>query len=94
MKLKFKKQPYQTRAVESVVDCFKGQPNTPGISYRIDPGVSKTEKTYLAEDQLSMGYDFHESGFRNGDIFLTEQQLLENGSLSESVGRGRNRKLS
>ncbi len=78
MKLKFKKQPYQTRAVESVVDCFKGQPNTPDISYRIDPGVSKTEKTYLAEDQLSMGYDFHESGFRNGDIFLTEQQLLEN----------------
>jgi restriction endonuclease len=24
MKLKFKKQAYQTRAVESVVDCFKG----------------------------------------------------------------------
>ena len=37
MKLKFKKQAYQTLAVESVVDCFKGRPNTTGISYRIDP---------------------------------------------------------
>ena len=26
MKLKFKVQPYQTQAVDSVVDCFAGQP--------------------------------------------------------------------
>ena len=26
MKLKFKKQAYQTLAVEAVVDCFEGQP--------------------------------------------------------------------
>lgn len=27
MKLKFKKQAYQTSAVEAVADCFAGQPN-------------------------------------------------------------------
>jgi len=31
MKLKFKQQAYQTQAVESVVDCFAGQPQTSGI---------------------------------------------------------------
>ncbi len=39
MKLKFKVQPYQTNAVEAVVDCFAGQVNTAGIKYRIDPGM-------------------------------------------------------
>ena len=38
MKFKFKVQPYQTAAVESVVDCFAGQPLLAGVSYRIDPG--------------------------------------------------------
>ena len=41
MKLKFKIQPYQTSAVESVIDCFAGQMNTSGVAYRIDPGVNK-----------------------------------------------------
>ena len=38
MKFKFKKQQYQTNAVESVADCFAGQPKNTGIQYRIDPG--------------------------------------------------------
>jgi len=38
MKIKFKSQPYQTAAVEAVVDCFEGQSNTTGQVYRIDPG--------------------------------------------------------
>lgn len=46
MKLKFKIQPFQTTAVESVVDCFAGQVNTSGIAYRIDPGV-ETRKPIL-----------------------------------------------
>ena len=65
MKLKFKKQAYQTRAVNAVVDCFKGQPNTSGISYRIDPG--KTNQSQMFE-----------AGFKNQDIILGEQQVLEN----------------
>ena len=38
MKLQFKTHPYQTAAVEAVVDCFAGQPFNDGISYHIDPG--------------------------------------------------------
>ena len=76
MKLKFKKQAYQTRAVEAVVDCFKGQPNTAGISYRIDPGAKSKQ---LANAPRMTGADeWFESGFKNGDIVLTEQQVLEN----------------
>lgn len=73
MKLKFKKQAYQTRAVESVVDCFKGQPNTAGINYRIDPGVIKANLQGYRQQSI-----FEETGFKNGDIVLPEQQILEN----------------
>ncbi len=38
MKLKFKTQEYQTRAVEALADCFAGQPFSSGIPYRMDPG--------------------------------------------------------
>ena len=66
MKLKFKHQAYQEKAVDSVVDCFKGQPNTAAIGYRIDPGITNNPSM------------FEESGFKNGDIVLNKQQLLEN----------------
>ena len=65
MKLKFKVQPYQTNAVESVVDCFAGQPHYSGTSYRIDPGVSKQVRA-------------EETGFKNADLMLTDTQLLAN----------------
>lgn len=64
MKLKFKLQPYQTEAVNSVIDCFSGQSKSSGISYRIDPG-----KGVIPLESL---------GFKNFDIRLTETQLLEN----------------
>ena len=65
MKLKFKVQPYQTNAVNDVVDCFAGQPMISGLSYRIDPG--RKAQT-----------NFFEEGFRNADIALSEAQILEN----------------
>lgn len=71
MKLKFKVQPYQTAAVESVVDCFAGQLNSSGIQYRIDPGRASKGGTIgstLAED----------TGFKNTDMQLTDAQLLAN----------------
>jgi restriction endonuclease len=40
MKLKFKKQTYQTNAVDAVADCFAGQPKREGLNYRVDPGRS------------------------------------------------------
>lgn len=63
MKLQFKVQPYQTEAVEAVVNCFAGQPRDDGLSYRIDPGKGK-----LA----------YETGLRNAEITLGEAELLAN----------------
>lgn len=71
MKLKFKIQPYQTEAVKSVTDCFASQVNTSGISYRIDPG-----RESASDKQARLQYE--KTGFRNSEIQLTAQQLLEN----------------
>nr|QQZ50330.1 hypothetical protein JKL49_00955 [Phenylobacterium glaciei] len=65
MKLKFKVQPYQTDAVEAVVDCFAGQPMTGGVAYRIDPGRKAQTSAF-------------EEGFKNADLQLTELQVLAN----------------
>ncbi|MFG0241658.1 MAG: type III restriction-modification system endonuclease [Phycisphaerales bacterium JB054] len=67
MKLRFKKQAYQTAAVEAVVDCFEGQPPTAPLSYRIDPGRS------LPGQQEGFEFD----GFKNAPISKT-LPLLEN----------------
>ncbi len=70
MKLKFKTQAYQTAAVQTVVDCFKGQPpaSPEAISYRIDPGKAKKGVEDL----------FTESGFKNADLTLTDTTLVDN----------------
>lgn len=65
MKLKFKVQPYQTNAVEAVVDCFAGQPKVDGLRYRIDPGRAKQTQAF-------------DEGFKNEDMRLTEPQVLAN----------------
>ncbi|ESQ87919.1 type III restriction enzyme, res subunit [Asticcacaulis sp. AC460] len=65
MKLKFKVHPYQTNAVESVVDCFAGQPLVSGTSYRIDPGRKAQTSAF-------------EEGFKNADLQLAEPQVLAN----------------
>ena len=74
MKLKFKVQPYQTHAVESVVDCFAGQPMTAGLTYRIDPGRTAQVSAF-------------DEGFKNADLALSEAQILEN---IEAVQRRQN----
>src|SRR5690554_5029764 len=72
MKLKFKVQPYQTNAVESVVDCFSGQPNLSGITYRVDPGV-------VVNKQGQQGWDLaDQDGFRNADLAISDARLLQN----------------
>ncbi len=70
MKLKFKVQPYQTNAVNDVVDCFAGQPLTSGLIYRIDPGVIKKGQ------QIRPEADYE--GFKNADLTLTDSQIREN----------------
>lgn len=65
MKFKFKVQPFQTNAVESVVDCFAGQPLIAGTTYRIDPGTQQQTTLY-------------DTGFKNADLKLTDTQIIEN----------------
>ena len=67
MKLKFKVQPYQTNAVDAVVDCFAGQPMSKGLGYRIDPDKADQIQTSVFDE-----------GFKNADIRLTDGQLLTN----------------
>lgn len=69
MRLRFKKQAYQTDAVDAVADCFEGQPpsDPASISYRIDPGKVKKGQQEAIEFQ----------GFRNADIEKT-LPLLQN----------------
>ncbi len=65
MKFKFKVQPYQTNAVDSVVDCFAGQvSSSQHNTYTIDPGKAPIPLEF--------------TGFKNADILLTESQLKEN----------------
>ena len=71
MDLKFKQLPYQTEAVDAVVDCFAGQPKLSALSYRIDPGREPKKGEMIEGDLLS-------SGFKNHDIMLTPAQILTN----------------
>lgn len=66
MKLKFKKQSYQTEAVSSVVDCFVGQPYIGGAQYFIGPG------------ELAQISKFEGNGISNHEIVLASNQLLKN----------------
>lgn len=79
MKLQFKVQPYQTEAVDAVVDVFAGQPFADGVKYRIDPG--KAAVATLLDD----------AGLRNAEIALTPPQLLTN---VHEVQRARSLELS
>ena len=68
MKLQFKVQEYQTNAVNSVVDCFAGQPYVAPEKYLLDPGRARTADVSMFED----------SGLRNASIVLSDEQLLSN----------------
>ena len=69
MKFRFKVQPFQTEAVESVVECFQGQPFDDGLRYRIDPGLTLEGRTARLE---------MEEGLRNNDLTLPLPEILKN----------------
>ena len=73
VKLKFKKQAFQADCVNAVADCFAGQPKVDGVTYRIDPGGTANKNT-----QAQPRFDLLESGFKNRELALTREQLLEN----------------
>lgn len=68
MKFKFKIQQYQTEAVEQTVNVFAGQPSKTNAQYRRDLGKRKGQLTFEEEYV----------GWRNNDVELTDQQLLDN----------------
>ena len=69
MKFKFTIQPYQTEAVESVVNIFAGQPFNDRFTYRRDVDISRIQEPVDSDPLL---------GFANAKVQLTAQQLLEN----------------
>ena len=70
MKIKFKEQQFQIDAVQSVVDCVRGQPNNV-LQFNLDKGRVKGE---IAGQQM---LDI-ETGFKNNPIVLSEQDVLKN----------------
>ena len=78
MKLQFKIQQYQTNAVESTVDIFNGQPNQGLLEYKLDQG-----KVYVIDngkriEKKGIGFSEYDTGYKNGDIVLSEAELLKN----------------
>jgi type III restriction enzyme len=77
MKLKFKIQPYQSIAVQAVVDCFQGQvPAHGGIRYRFDTGLQQTPPQ---QPNLPFPEELNdEAAFRNASLNLSDSELLKN----------------
>ena len=76
MKLKFKEQQYQLDAVENTVRVFNGQPNHGMAEYVIDKGI-----TYVIDHGKKIqvtNIDFDTVGFRNNEIVLNREQILNN----------------
>ncbi len=83
MKFNFKIQPYQTEAVNAVTKIFNGQAFSDSFAYRRDLGkISQNggqQAQMQAVDEFGETIDeFDETGYRNEDIALTDEQLLEN----------------
>ena len=86
MKFNFKIQQYQTYAVESVVNCFKGQPYIDNVSYRRDIGNKREMQTYSQmsfvnnDEQGTLDFtdDYDESGFKNENLLISSDVILEN----------------
>lgn len=71
MKFKYKIQPYQTEAVESVVRVFDGQPNHGAGLYIRDLGE---QKPTVPDPQKSLSFanadesEIDATGFKNSDL--------------------------
>lgn len=76
MRLKFKEQQYQLDAVDNTIRVFNGQPNHGLAEYVIDKG-----KSYIVQNGkkiLVPHLDFDAAGFKNSDIVLTKDEILDN----------------
>ena len=78
MKLQFKKQQYQTDAVESTVDIFNGQPNQGLLDYKMDHGKMYVISNGKRIEQTDFVVNENDTGYKNGEIVLSEDKLLKN----------------
>ena len=82
MKFNFKIQQYQTDAVDAVIKVFNGQGYYDNVTYRRDIGkvdkkaVSQTTLDAFASEEFIDLYN--ETGFKNEEIDLSDDQLLKN----------------
>ncbi len=72
MKFKFTIQPYQTEAVDSVVQIFAGQPFNARFTYRRDVQINRDITNWNISDE-----DLY-TGFANSKVQLDVTQLLNN----------------
>lgn len=78
MKFQFKIQQYQTDAVEAICKVFDGQPYKDKVTYMRDLGDKQMYvQTSLYSDGVNY-FDSDGSGFENGSIDLSDEQLLDN----------------
>lgn len=81
MKFNFKIQQYQTDAVDAVVKVFAGQGYHDGIHYIRDLGIvpKSARNTFQNNaEQLAVGEAEDDTGFKNEEIYLSDDQLLQN----------------
>lgn len=85
MKFNFKIQQYQTDAVDSVINVFRGQPFSNSVNYRRDIGKKKSAVTYSQvsfvggeQEQFYFTDDFDDAGFKNEKLWLLDVELLSN----------------
>ena len=68
MKLKFKLQEFQTKAVQAVTDCFIGQVKNNTTQYSI-------QDSYKNDKYID---DMFEVGFKNSDLTISKNKIFEN----------------
>ncbi len=83
MKFNFKIQQYQTDAVEAVVNIFKGQGHYDNVNYIRDLGKQVKTTNYqmsfgLDQDEIDLSDPADITGFKNEEIDLTDEKILEN----------------
>jgi type III restriction enzyme len=78
MKLKFKIQQYQTDAVDNTIRVFNGQPNKGLAEYVVDKGKTYIKVNGKLTEVTKLEFDDDATGYKNGDISLTKEDLLRN----------------
>ena len=74
MKIQYKHQGFQVEAAQAVVDVFRGQPLQEGFAYRRDRGRQPAQGGLVPQKLEGLEIE----GFRNGEIQLTDQVLMNN----------------